>query len=76
MCAAHSEPEEGDFYLDDRVHEYLMGCDDEDKQETKPLHWYDWDTHEYFIDGGKPKTKNAIRVGEKRPPNAARLEAT
>ncbi len=62
FCAAHSLPEDGDFYLDDYVHGYIGGDTKEKKQEPKPLHWYDWSTHEYFIDGGKERSGNAIRM--------------
>lgn len=62
LCAAHSEPEPGDFYLDDHVHEYIGGCYEHDKPKESPYHWYDWGTHEYFIDGGRERTDNAIRL--------------
>lgn len=62
FCAAHSEPEPGDFYLDDYVHGYIGG-DSDKRQEPNPLHWYDWTTHEYFIDGGRERSDNAIRLG-------------
>lgn len=61
LCAAYSEEEPGDLYLDDYVHGYLFGVGSS-SQESNPLHWYDWNAHEYFIDG-RDRSSNAIRIG-------------
>lgn len=47
FCAAHSESEEGDLYLDDEVHEIISGCRNGNSEPTFYSLKYNWDTHEY-----------------------------
>jgi hypothetical protein len=63
LCAAHSEPETGDLYLDDYVHSYIGNCIPNMKPDKQTLNYYDWETHEYFIESGSreiPKTATKL----------------
>lgn len=37
FCAAHSEPEPGDLYLDDYIHSYIGCCMKGNKPDKNPL---------------------------------------
>ena len=58
LCAAHHPPEPGDLYLDDFVHGYLGWCHGDDHPATRQLDNYNWDTHEYYIDGRGDRNEN------------------
>lgn len=52
LCAAYNPPEAGDLYLDDHIHAYLGWCGEE-HADTRQLDNYNWEKHEYLIEGRK-----------------------
>ena len=62
LCAKYHKEEMGDLYINDKLHEWLNGCDERKLKYSTPLKFYNPKTHEWFFVNPENENKDIINI--------------